>query len=152
MKKAPEKVYILIDNKYKEIPYEKFCLISKEDRHYLKKHHFIMIHGNLLEISENDWKGLCKDRNRFQYLQKLDRQHQTLSIDAFDTEDNNGTDYIPDSSPDIAERITDKILIANMMECLSLLPSEERFIIHELYFNNLSERQLAKKLGFPKKQ
>lgn len=150
MKKSPERVYILIDNNYKEISYEEFNQISGLDKHYFEKHHFVLVHGKLLEVFEKDWKELHRERNRIQYLQKLDKQNKILSIDAFDSEDDNGTDYIADTSSDIAEQIADKMLIENMMKCLYLLPYNERLIIHELYFNGLSERKLADKQGIPK--
>lgn len=151
MKESPKRVYILIDNKYKEITSEEFDQIKALDKHYLKKHHFIMAHGVFLELYEEDWKELNQDRDRLRYLKKLDQQNKILSIDSFDTEDDNGSDFISCQGVDIAEEIVNKMMIEQMMKCLSFLPVEEQNIIQEIYFNGLSERQLATKISIPQK-
>ena len=43
------------------------------------------------------------------------------------------------------------ILQERLHQCLELLPPQDRELIHALYFEELSERQLAKRTGIPQR-
>ncbi len=50
MNTDPKKVYILENRIYTEITYEQLCKILSTDDEYKKKHHFIRLHGILMEV------------------------------------------------------------------------------------------------------
>ena len=47
---------------------------------------------------------------------------------------------------DLEDEAVENSMIAEMKECLKMLSEEEQFIIKRSYFDNLSERDLAKEL------
>lgn len=61
MKYAPKKVFILSDGEYMEISYEKLCSLKKDRR-------FVLLHGMLMEVSEDTYQDFYRDKRRQKYL------------------------------------------------------------------------------------
>ena len=110
MKTTPERVYILTDNGYEAISYQDFCSVRKADSQYMASHWFIPIQGMLMEVTETDYHAFYKSWERVRYLKKLDQKEQLFSIDAFDTEDGNGVDYIPDKKENVADTVINRLM------------------------------------------
>ena len=93
---APRKVFILENGEYIELTNEEFEHRKVTDPTYADKL-FLPVQGCLLETDRTHYADFYRDKERQRYLKKLDEIHGLLSIDAFDNEDDNGTDYIQNS-------------------------------------------------------
>ena len=109
MKYAPKKVFIKENGNYIEITNEEHELRKATDEQYAKRW-FIPLQGCLLEVDEAFYTEHYKEIERNKYLRLLDRKKKLLSIEAFDTEDDNGVDYIADEDEDVEKRVTDKLM------------------------------------------
>lgn len=147
MKKyAPRKVYILENRKYVELEYTEFEKQKSKDFAYNDKF-FIPVQGCLLEVAQEEYESFYRSKEREKYLKKLDKINGLLSIDAFDNDDNDGTDYIQAESVDVAETVTNLILTDKLRLAVALLPDKEKELIHALFFKNMTEREYAKECG-----
>ena len=142
MKYAPKKVFIKENGNYIEITNEEHELRKATDEQYAKRW-FIPLQGCLLEVDEAFYTEHYKEIERNKYLRLLDRKKKLLSIEAFDTEDDNGVDYIADEDEDVEKRVTDKLMAEKLHFALSLLPEDESLLIYRHYFENSPETELA---------
>lgn len=142
MKYEPKKVFIIENDKYIEIKYEEFLERYNANESYKKKY-FIPIQGMLLEVSYKDYIDYYRMTERNKYLKKLDIIHSLISMDNMD----NSEIVNSDESEDISVRIEREIMTNKLIECLSELTDSEQKLIKEIYYNGLTERELAKKYG-----
>ena len=70
-----------------------------------------------------------------------------LSIDAFDNEDDNGTDYIQAETEDVAETVTHLLMLDKLRSVIPMLSEIEQELIQALFFKGLTEREYAKECG-----
>lgn len=146
MKYEPRKVFIKVNDTYKELTYQEYCHLKIRDTTYEDKR-FIPVQGMLLEVDEQTYKEFYRDKERNRYLKKLDIENSLCSIDALDNEDNNGIDFISDTSKDIAEAVSDKLMLDKLRECLFLLSDDDRKLIIQHYFEEVTEVELSKEYG-----
>ena len=69
------------------------------------------------------------------------------SLQMLTTDDFNGEDILVDTSQEIDDAVIHKIMLDKLRDSFVLLSDEEQKLIHEIYFNGLSERNLAEKSG-----
>ena len=143
MKYEPRKVFIKVNDTYKELSYQEYCYSKTKDTTYEDKR-FIPVQGMLLEVDEQTYKEFYRDKERNRYLKKLDIENSLCSIDALDNEDNNGIDFISYTSKDIAEVVSDKLMLDKLRECLFLLSADDRRLIIQHYFEEMTEVELSK--------
>ena len=55
MKYTPKKVFILVNDNYKEITYIELQKLEQTDKSYAEKF-FLPLHGMLMEVTEEDYK------------------------------------------------------------------------------------------------
>ena len=146
MKYEPRKVFVLENNEYIEISAKEHQYRKETDPQYTEKH-FILVQGYLLETSKEFRDDFQRDKDRYRYIRKLDAQKKLLSIEAFDTEDENGIDLIDSSTESIAELVADKMMIEKLYQSLEFLDNDERILIDALFFQGMSEREYASVLG-----
>lgn len=103
MKYAPKKVFILSDGKYMEISYEELCSLKKDRR-------FVLLHGMLMEVSEDTYQDFYRDKRRQKYLYEQARENGDISYDMLTTDRLNGEDILIDRSEDIAVQVENKIM------------------------------------------
>ena len=151
MKKyAPRKVFILENGGYIELSYEEFEYRKGYDPSY-ESRFFIPVQGYLLEVDQGQYEDFYRAKERQKYLRKLDAKYGLLSIEAFDTEDDNGADYIQAETEDVAETVAHLLLLDKLRSVISMLPSEEQELIQALFFRGLSERKWSDECGIPQR-
>ncbi len=69
------------------------------------------------------------------------------SLQMLTTDDFNGEDILVDTSQEIDDAVIHKIMLDKLRDSFVLLSDEEQKLIHEIYFNGLSEKNLAEKSG-----
>lgn len=146
MKYAPKKVFILENGDYKELTYEKFCLHKEADSSYEDKF-FIPLHGMLMEVTEKTYRDFYRDKRRQKYIDERSAENGDFSYDMLTTDDFNGEDILVDTSQEISDTVIHKIMLDKLRDSLVLLSGDEQKLIQEIYFDGLSERNLAEKYG-----
>ena len=146
MKYAPRKVFILENGEYIELTNEEFESRKENDPTYADRY-FIPVQGFLMEVDREHYEDFYRAKERQAYLRKLDAKYGLLSIDAFDTDDDNGTDYISDETEDVAETVAHLLLLDKLRSAIPMLTEKERELIQAMFFNGLSEREYAKVCG-----
>ena len=142
MKYEPKKVFVIKNREYVELTYEEFLECYNTDELYKDKY-FIPIQGMLLEVSERDYTEYYRVTERNKYLKKLDIIHSLISMDNID----NGEIINSVETEDIVVGIEREIMTNRLIESLSELTDDERDLIEEIYYNGLTERDLAEKYG-----
>lgn len=147
MNKDPKKVYILEKGNYIEITYEQLCQISSTDEEYKKKHHFLRLHGVLMEVTEKDYKIFYKTRRHQKYLKERAEEKKDISIDTLAREKYGGEIMIPDTTENVEMQVERKLMLENLKTCILLLPYESQKIIYLRFYENLTEEQIGEICG-----
>ncbi len=146
MKYAPRKVYIKEDGGYTELSYKEFCRRKETDGTYAGKL-FIPVQGCLIETEQSHYVEFYRDKERWRYLKKLDTDNSLLSLEAFEDNDDSRIDFIADEAVNVEETIIHKMMLDKLKSALKLLSESEQALIQAMFFEGLSERELAKKEG-----
>ena len=145
-KYAPRKVFILQNGEYIELTNEEFESRKESDSTYTDKL-LIPVQGCLLETDRTHYTDFYRDKERQRYLKKLDELHGLLSIDAFDNEDDNGTDYIQIETDDVADAVAHAMLIEKLRSVIYMLPEEEKELINLHFYLSIPQTEIAKIYG-----
>lgn len=146
MKYQPRKVFILENGSYQEITYQEHCQKQQFDNSY-ENRFFIPLQGMLLEVSREVYAEFYREKERSRYLRKLDRENGLISIESFEKADDSVMDYLADTVVDMAGVVTDQLLLEKLRECISLLPYKEQKLIHQHYYDEISEVDLSREYG-----
>ena len=147
MKKyAPRKVFILENGGYIELSYEEFEYRKGYDPSY-ESRFFIPVQGYLLEVAQGHYEDFYRVKERQKYLRKRDAKYGLLSIEAFDTEDDNGTDYIQAETEDVAETVAHIFLLDKLRLIVSMLPNDEKELIVAHFYEGKPQTKLAEEYG-----
>ena len=144
MKYAPEKVFIKENDNYIEISYQAFC---EGQNNVFKDRFFISLHNMLMEVDEAYYTEFYREQRREKYLRERAIEKGDIYYDSLDTEEFNGEDILVDPDEDVAQQVTDKLMAERVRYVVSLLPDDERLLIHRHYFENIPETELAKIYG-----
>ena len=144
MKYTPEKVFIKENDNYIEISYQAFC---EGQNNVFKDRFFISLHNMLMEVDEAYYTEFYREQRREKYLRERAIEKGDIYYDSLDTEEFNGEDILVDPDEDVAQQVTDKLMAEHVRYIVSLLPDDERLLIHRHYFENIPETELAKIYG-----
>ena len=144
MKYAPEKVFIKENDNYIEISYQAFC---EGQNNVFKDRFFISLHNMLMEVDQAYYTEFYREQRREKYLRERAIEKGDIYYDSLDTEEFNGEDILVDPDEDVAQQVTDKLMAEHVRYVVSLLPDDERLLIHRHYFENIPETELAKIYG-----
>ncbi|RDY30244.1 sigma-70 family RNA polymerase sigma factor [Lachnotalea glycerini] len=113
------------------------------------KKYTIVVKSSCVEVSEAAYHAYHKAREAERYQYKLIHQCE-LSLERFQ-KDGVNVEY---AAIRFESRIEDKIIEQEQLQklwlALQALSVEEQLLIHELFFNDKSERKLAVELGVPR--
>ena len=143
---APRKVFVLENGEYIELTNEEFEHRKATDPTYADKL-FLPVQGCLLETDRSHYADFYRDKERQRYLKKLDEIHGLLSIDAFDNEDDNGTDYIQTETDDVADTVAHAMLIEKLRSVIYMLTEEEKELINLHFYLSIPQTEIAKHMG-----
>ena len=116
-----------------------------------EKKYYIRVPEALVEVSEEVYKAYRYMDRHSQTLEEKDSRNQVLSYDALDTDEILGAELFPDqSSPSVEDQAIANIMSAKLRRCLALLSEEDRKLIQAIYYEGLSEREVAKREGIPR--
>lgn len=113
-----------------------------------QKKYCIKVPGALVEVTEEVYSAYYRMKRRWSAQDERDTYNGLVSYDAMDTVETLGIDNIPDSdTPLVEDIVVDKFLCEKLHRCLALLSEPEQDMLYALYFQEMSERQAADKLG-----
>ena len=105
------------------------------------------VNGEMIEVSEEVYRGFYKEKNHEDYLAKKDKDHNIVSYNALDTETHTGEAIMPDliaNSPE--DWLLANELVSQLYRCLAMLPRAERQLVEAIYFDGKSETEYAAEL------
>ena len=114
-----------------------------------KKNYYLFVGDKKIDVSEKIYKEYWQETNRENYLKRLDRKNKLSYFSEFVTEEKDRTieERFADKSIDIEKLVAVKMQIAALHEALNKLNPEEREIIQALFFEEIPQRDLAKRLN-----
>ena len=132
----------------KNNPAEGYYQITEAELQLYKKSYdgkpFIINLGYaLMEVTEADYKDFYRVRRREKYIQEEAIRVGEFSYNAFDTEDYDGASAIADDSEALEDSVIRKMMIEKLPEAIATLSDNEKELIQQIYFNHISERELA---------
>jgi RNA polymerase sigma factor (sigma-70 family) len=110
--------------------------------------YYIRIAGDLVEVDEIVYYTYYKMDRRERYLVERDNAHGLVSYDALDFE----IDFDIEHNPTLSGRCIEKQLIRRevcqiLHESIAELAPIDQALLHAVYFEGLSIRQFAKRIG-----
>jgi RNA polymerase sigma factor (sigma-70 family) len=112
----------------------------------MDKEYFIELNGRQIPVSKEVYDAFkqpaWKERKRRQV-----RTEKELSLDAFA----DAGFEIPSGEALVDEIVEDKLLLDMLFKALSELTDDERFLVNELFYQEKSERTVARETGLPQK-
>jgi RNA polymerase sigma factor (sigma-70 family) len=110
----------------------------------------IRIPGTLVEVTREVYLTYYRMDRHVRHLEEKDADHGRVLYSDMDTEELVGEEAIPDlDSPAVEDEALDRVMKDKLWKCLPLLTKQEMELIDGLYFQKLSENQLASKTGIP---
>jgi RNA polymerase sigma factor (sigma-70 family) len=108
----------------------------------MDKEYFIEINGRAIPVSKEVYYAFKRPAWRERKRRQV-RAEKELSLEAFA----DAGFEIPSGQALVDEIVEDKLLLDMLSKALSELTEEERVLIDELFFNDKSEREIAREIG-----
>ncbi|HGS8953054.1 TPA: sigma-70 family RNA polymerase sigma factor [Clostridioides difficile] len=114
-----------------------------------RKNYYLFVGDKKVDVTEKIYKEYWSETNRKNYLKRLDKKNKLsyFSEFAIEEKDRNIEERFADKSIDIEKLVAVKMQIAALHEALNKLNPEERELIQALFFQEIPQRDLAKKLN-----
>lgn len=111
---------------------------------------YIKIKGQLVEVTKDVYLAYYRGKRvEKTQLEKIHRNH-VLSYDTFDTGSVLGAEMLIDTaSAEPEDIVISRIMAEKLHDGISTLLEEEQQLIFAIFFDGLSEREAAQKLGIP---
>lgn len=117
-----------------------------------KKEYRIRSCGTLVPVTQEVYQVFYQAKRRAKTLYEKDERNGLVSYDGMDTEDTLGEEMIPDRDAiSVEDAAIANILRGKLRHCLALLDESDQRLIRALYFEGMSERQLARRTGIPQR-
>lgn len=116
-----------------------------------KKEYKIRINGTQVTVSREVYTAYYRIERHAAALKEKDARHRTMSYHALDTDDRLGEDLLRDPEASVEEQAIANLLREKLRRSIALLSKPEQELIRALYFEELTERQCAEKLGLSQK-
>ena len=116
-----------------------------EDKKYI-----IIIRGNQVEVSREIYQAYYGMERHTRTLDEKDQRHGLVRYSNLDTPELSGEAMIPDhNAVSTEDAAIAHILCDKLHRCLKLLPKGDQKLLNAIYFEGLSERELAEQSGVP---
>ncbi len=143
MKYVSKKVFVLENGTYLELSYAQF----HQQKDTYQGRHFLPLHGMLMEVSEDAYKAFYREQRRQKYLNERSNDNGDFSYDMLTTDDFNGEDILIDTISDTAGQAETNVWVDKLRKAITLLSADEQRLLHQLFDQRLSERNVAEMYG-----
>ena len=143
-RKDVKKVYIRKRKKYVALSFDEFNR-RKENTYLYTKKKFIVVQGNLLEVTDKVYVDYYAEKEHSLYLKRMTKGSIAFSLDALENKE-----IIIESAlitDELAEEIEKKMTLEKLREVLETLSAKEKEVIEFLYFKNYNEQEMAEFFG-----
>lgn len=108
----------------------------------------VRVQGSLVEVTEEVYRAYYGIERHLLTLDEKDARNGKTLYSDLDTDETLGEEMLPDADAvSVEDAAIAHILHKQLRGALALLPSSDRKLIDDIYFRNLSERQVSKKTG-----
>lgn len=115
-----------------------------------QKKYYIRVPEALVEVSKEQYAEYHKVERHLLTLIEKDGRHGLISFSDLDTRQLSAEEVLLDQNTDLLEeQVITKLMAAKVKRCVEMLPKQERDLIHAIYYDGMSERQLSRKTGIP---
>ena len=115
-----------------------------------KKEYYIKINNQRIKVSETVYRTYYGSIRRARTLEEKDQRNRRVLYSNLDTLDLLGEEMVPDmNAVEVEDMVIAKLMSEKLHRCIGLLPKGEQELILAIYFDQLSERELSKKMGLP---
>ena len=112
---------------------------NKEPRKY-----FIPVDGKYYETTKEIYEVYYRMDRRERYLEERDLKKGVVNFSDMGDSYCSAEEILSDKDTDIETEIMNKMLMETVLEAISILDEEEKWLIQELFFCGKSQRQLSK--------
>lgn len=113
-----------------------------------KEKYVINIQGKLIEVSEDVYYAYFRMERQERWQEEKKMEHNVLSYDALDDPETLGIENVVDvTAPTLEEVAEAHELRDRVRHAVELLPKAERDIIRAIYYEELTERDVAEREG-----
>lgn len=117
---------------------------NKEPRRY-----FIPVDGKYYETTKEIYEVYYRMDRRERYLEERDLKKGVVNFSDMGDSYCSAEEILSDKDTDIETEIMNKMLMETVLEAISILDEEEKWLIQELFFCGKSQRQLSKETDIP---
>lgn len=114
-----------------------------------EKKYAIPVDGKLYETTKEIYEAYYQMDRRERYLEERDIKKGVMNFGDIDDANYSAEERIVDENMDIEAEVINKILYRAVLEAMSSLSEEEKWLIQELFFYGKSQRQLSKEQDIP---
>ena len=110
-----------------------------------KEKYMINIQGQLIEVSEDVYYAYFRMERQERWQEEKKVEHNVLSYDALDNPETLGIENVVDAPALTLEELAEAHELRDRVQhAVDLLPRAERNLIRAIYYEELSEREVAK--------
>ncbi len=117
---------------------------NKEPRRY-----FIPVDGKYYETTKEIYEVYYRMDRRERYLEERDLKKGVVNFSDMGDNYCSAEEILSDKDMDIEVEVMNKMLMETVLEAISILDEEEKWLIQELFFCGKSQRQLSKETDIP---
>lgn len=108
----------------------------------------IKIQDDLVEVARDIYIAYYSIERHTRTLDEKDQRNGKVLYSDLDTEETTGEDMLPDLNAEkVEDRAVTEILLKSLRQALSRLSTEEIALIQALYFEEMTEREYAQRIG-----
>lgn len=123
---------------------------SDDDQKKEEKKYYIPVDGKYYETTKEIYDVYYRMGRRERYLEERDIKKGVINFSDIDNGNYSAEEILSDENTDIETDVTNKIFIETVLEAISTLDEDEKWLIQELFFYGKSERVVASDLGVSK--
>lgn len=113
-----------------------------------KEKYLIKIQGKLIEVSEDVYYAYFRMERQERWQEEKKMEHKVMSYDSLDDQEMLGIENVVDvTAPTLEEIAEAHELRDRVRHAVELLPKAERELIRAIYYEELSERDVAEREG-----
>lgn len=113
-----------------------------------KEKYLIKIQGKLIEVSEDVYYAYFRMERQERWQEEKKMEHKVMSYDSLDDQEMLGIENVVDVTARTLEEIVEAHELRDRVRhAVELLPKAERELIRAIYYEELSERDVAEREG-----
>lgn len=110
-----------------------------------RENYVIKVGTELVQVTREVYEEYHRMERRERYLEERDKENSVLLFSTLRAEDSSTDVPIEDTEVNIEEEVIKQMFLDKLPKALALLSDDEIDMIRDLYWNDMSIRELAKK-------